>query len=342
MNPEQPWLTSLADERAYHAHKITALTRFMENEGVAPEDTLANTGLTTEQVALPDTRISIRQLATTFSNILEHSSDPALALRAGQQFNVSHYGLYGFALLTSNSLRRTLEFAIQYHRLATPTTTMHLHEEGGLAHMSFVDTLGLEELLQFNMELQLSVVLSLFREVTGGEFVFDSVHLNYREPEHYSAYEEILQCPAYFEQTQTGYRMPAALLEQSLPKSNSLTDAMVKEICDDMLTEQVQQNDLTRRIYDLLLRDPANMPSAERVAEACSMTPRTLSRKLVAQGTSFQAIVDEVRKQLAINYLRSTRLSVDTIALHVGFSNAANFHNAFKRWTNKTPGMYRA
>lgn len=65
------------------------------------------------------------------------------------------------------------------------------------------------------------------------------------------------------------------------------------------------------------------------------MSGRTLRRRLEAEGTSFQDIVDDVRSSLAMEYLKTTRMSTNDIAMLLGFSDAADFRRALKRWTGK-------
>ncbi|MEO0753113.1 MAG: AraC family transcriptional regulator, partial [Pseudomonadota bacterium] len=84
--------------------------------------------------------------------------------------------------------------------------------------------------------------------------------------------------------------------------------------------------------------DGANLTEA---AQAMNMTPRTLMRRLEVDGTSFQAIKDALRRDIAIGHLQAGRASVETIAHELGFSSAANFHKAFQRWTGNTPSSYK-
>ena len=314
----------------------------MTNEGINSESTLANTGLSNNALLLPDTRISMRQLATVYANISHLSNNPAIALHAGQQIHVSNYGLFGYAILTSTSLRRALEFATnKHHRLATPTVTMSLNEDGDVASLSFLDTLGMEEINKFNLEFQLSLLNSIHHDMLGPDFCWISAHCSYSKPKHSHEYETILGCPVHFEQSKTELIFRKDILDQPLLKSNPITETMIKGMCDQLLIEQVSHKDLTRRIYELLSRDPANIPSSVNIAQALAMSPRTMRRKLKSQGTTLHNIVDQVRKNLSINFLHGTRMNVDDIAEQLGFSSAANFRTAFKHWTNKTPTMYR-
>ncbi|MGB6055137.1 MAG: helix-turn-helix transcriptional regulator [Burkholderiaceae bacterium] len=90
------------------------------------------------------------------------------------------------------------------------------------------------------------------------------------------------------------------------------------------------------------MQSPGRFPEIDAVARQLHMTGRTLRRKLQAQGVSYQSILTDVRRQLALGYLRKTRMSVEDIAAALGFSDAANFRHAFKKWTGRTPGEYRS
>jgi AraC-like DNA-binding protein len=88
----------------------------------------------------------------------------------------------------------------------------------------------------------------------------------------------------------------------------------------------------------LNLMRPTNL---EDVARNLNMSARTLRRKLREENTSFRQLVDELRRDFALRYLRDTDLTVEDIAETLGFSDAANFRHAFRRWTNASPHEFR-
>jgi AraC-like DNA-binding protein len=94
-------------------------------------------------------------------------------------------------------------------------------------------------------------------------------------------------------------------------------------------------------VYQIIASTPGHSPSMEDIAKQLATTERTLNRKLHVEGTSFTQILDDVRCNLAKEYLRSTKLSVEDISEIVGFSDATNFRHAFRRWTGSTPARYR-
>jgi AraC-like DNA-binding protein len=82
-------------------------------------------------------------------------------------------------------------------------------------------------------------------------------------------------------------------------------------------------------------------PRLEQVARELRLAPTTLRRRLEAEGTSYQQIKDELRRDAAIHHLRDGRLSIAAIATLLGFQEASAFHRAFKRWSGQQPGEYR-
>jgi AraC-like DNA-binding protein len=92
----------------------------------------------------------------------------------------------------------------------------------------------------------------------------------------------------------------------------------------------------------LLLEKQIRFPSLQVTARMLHMTPRTLHRRLVAEGTSYREVLESVRHTLAIEHLKSGRFGMDEIAYRLGYTDLANFRRAFKRWESMPPSEYRA
>ena len=103
-----------------------------------------------------------------------------------------------------------------------------------------------------------------------------------------------------------------------------------------------QQDDiageLKRKLADLMARGEANADAAGR---ALKLSRRTLQRRLKAEKTSFQKVLQEVRAELAVNYLRDARLKSLEIAMLLGYSNISSFTTAFKSWYDMPLAAYR-
>jgi len=130
-------------------------------------------------------------------------------------------------------------------------------------------------------------------------------------------------------------------LDHPLAFANPITAATVRQTCDQLLAEMHSAAGLAGRLASLLLHAPGRFPDIEAASAQLEMSARTLRRRLQAEGTSYQQLLDTVRRQLALDYLQRTGMSVEDIASSLGFSDAANFRHAFKRWTGRTAGSCR-
>jgi AraC-like DNA-binding protein len=92
----------------------------------------------------------------------------------------------------------------------------------------------------------------------------------------------------------------------------------------------------------MLLASPGSIPALPEVASRLHLSPRTLRRKLEATGNSYNQILEDVRKKLAIRYLLDTPLTTEAISEKLSYSDAANFRHAFKRWTGTAPRAFRS
>jgi transcriptional regulator GlxA family with amidase domain len=115
----------------------------------------------------------------------------------------------------------------------------------------------------------------------------------------------------------------------------------MSESCERLVQEIAWQAGLTRRVYEEITQTPGRFPGIEHVASSLCMTSRTLSRRLAAEGMTYSDLLARVRHALALDYLRTTRLSIEEIAAALGFSDANSFRQAFRRWSGKSPADYR-
>jgi len=102
---------------------------------------------------------------------------------------------------------------------------------------------------------------------------------------------------------------------------------------DTDLTSLVKQS-IQKQLVDGVTRQ-------DMIAEDLGMTSRTLQRKLGQEGVSYQKLLDEVRQQMAEDYLRNTDMSIPDIAFRLGYSETTSFHRKFKAGKGQTPGEFR-
>jgi AraC-like DNA-binding protein len=333
----------LWNEKRYTPYKLIALVEVLSEQGIPLEASLSGTGLSPESLANPETRTSVRQYITVCNNALQLSKTPETPFRTGSRIPLSAYGMYGFALVCSPTIREVFQVAVKYHRLATPLLSLSWREEGDYASWILPMNPAIthpDSLMRFLIEQQLTQLCTHSRALAD-DCVPVRASLPYSAPAHTHLYRRYLGCQVRFNQPITELAYPRSILSAKPRMAHRLTSKILQETCDRILGEVKTSTGVAGEVYQIIASTPGHSPSMESVARQLATTERTLNRKLHAEGTSFTQILDDVRCNLAKEYLRSTKLSTDDISELVGFSEAANFRHAFRRWTGSTPARFR-
>jgi AraC-like DNA-binding protein len=331
-------------EKLFSTAKINAVIDALVAEGGAPFDVLKGADLSPADLNSSTTRVSQSQLIQCYRNAMAVSRDPHLPYTIGSSVHLSAYGMYGYAMLCSTDFRRTMDFAVQYHRLATPLATIAFDERDGLGTWTVEPLLHPEidsRLRRFVIELQIATHISLHRDIMGESFCPREVLLSYRQAAEFQIPSAVIGCPVRFQQEVNRIVFDSAFLDTAPRLGNRTTFPAAIALCDELLANLALKTGAAGRIRNVLLRDLANQPSLPSVAKLLKTTPRTLRRQLQSQGASFRQLHDEVRVHVALRYLRETAMTIEDVAYALGFSDAANFRHAFRRWTGRTPQEFR-
>jgi AraC-like DNA-binding protein len=331
-------------ERVYESTKLAALFDVLVDQGCPVGEILRNVNLNVDEVHSPKSRISLAELMTACKNAIRLSSDPHLPYRIGTSIHISAYGMYGFAILCCPDFRKAMAFAELYHALAAPLATIEFTEADGIASWVIepnARTATDPQLYRFITEMQIGIHISLMRDIMGATFTPDQISLTYPQADDFGLSAEQTGCPLSFASSTNGIVFRSAWLDQAANLGNKTTYPAVVALCDDLLNDLKSRIGVAGEIRALLLRELVNPPSLATIAKRLEVSDRSLRRQLREQGISFRGLLDELRMQVALKYLRTTRLANEDIALALGFSDAANFRRAFRRWTNKSPSEVR-
>jgi AraC-like DNA-binding protein len=297
-----------------------------------------------DEVHSPKSRISLAELMTACENAIRLSSDPQLPYRIGTSIHISAYGMYGFAILCCPDFRKAMAFAELYHALAAPLATIEFTEEDGVASWIIEPNARAAadpQIYRFITEMQIGIHISLMRDIMGAAFIPDRISLVYPEAHDFGLAAGQIGCRLSFASRANQIMFRSEWLDQAASLGNKTTYPAVVALCDDLLNDLEKRIGIAGTIRAHLLRNITNPPTLAAIAKLLEMSDRSLRRQLREQGISFRALLDELRMQIALKYLRTTRLANEDIALALGFSDATNFRRAFRRWTNKSPSEIR-
>jgi len=326
-------------------HSLQGLARLfeeLEKQGVRAEETLAGTGIAKRDLCDPELQISDRQRIRIFGNVHAMSKDPLIGLKVGMRQRLSDFGIYGYAVSSSATFGKAIEFGIKHIRLAGPVLEKNFRVEGSVAIFEGHDVLTLSSLLPLVTEFWFASMQALIEKVLEKPFRAERLLLPYPAPAYASYYREIFRCPVEFEAGKMQWIFDASLLSHPLPNANIITADMCAKFCQRLIESLPEsESKLVQAVRLTLLHNRGNFPSAELMANRQHMSVRTLHRRLASANTSYQEILDEVRHRLAKEYLRDTKMSIEEIADRTGFADASNFRKAYRKWTGLSPREFR-
>ncbi len=332
------------DEKVYPVVKLATILDSLVAEGIAPAKALVGSDVTEAMVHSPAARVSLNQIIACYHNADRYWRHPHFAYQAGLRIHVSAYGMYGFAILSSTDFRKTADFAMRYHQLATPLADVSFKEERGLGIWTIaplphprVDA----RFYRYLVEFQFGIHMSLHHDVMGPAFAAKELQVTYDAPIDRVKYAALFGCPILFGQAENRFIFDAAFLDRKPEFGQQITYSAIVELCDSMMEEFKLHMGLVGKVRRILLANLMKPMSFDDVARRTNSSARTLRRRLAEENTSYRKLVDELRMDVAIKYLRDTDLTVEEIAHMVGFSDAANFRQSFRRWTDAPPSAFR-
>lgn len=337
--------------KRYPPSRIGAMLQVGAEDGIAADELLRDTGLDEPAVRDPQVRTSIEQYVQVGRNVVRLRPDSDFGLRVGARLHLSSYGMYGYALLCAETLRQAFDTGARYHPLTGAVMSPRWLERDDRAVWSFpslevlqVERPGLAlDAAQYRLflEIQAMVVVVGIMDIMGTWCTPAHAHFALPPPSYTDKVATALGCPVRFGQSATELHYPRAWLDRAPQLANPIAAAQMSDTCAQMLGQFQRADGMSHRVCDELTRTPGRFPDMEAIANTLCMTSRNLRRKLEAEGTSYQALLDGVRQSLARDYLNNSFLGVDDIAAALGFSDAAAFRHAFKRWTGITPAEFR-
>lgn len=333
------------NQRIFAPFKLATVIDAVAGRGIMPEAVLDRTGLTLAEVRNPHTLTSIGQYLVACENIVAAGAEFADAFEIGSRLHLSAYGMYGYALMCSPTMREFFDFAVRYQPLATPTVRLEWRTEGAFAIWRFQEIyrdVMSNEVRTFLIRQQMKMTYTHIRDTAGTDNLPVRAIFALAEDGRSTDDAKELSCSCLYAQDANELHYPIGILEQTPELGNRLTRAMLEETCDRLIGQSRIASGLSGEVYQLLLIAPNQSASMTSIAEQLGLQERTLRRRLAAEGTSYGEIVDDVRRKLAIEYLQTTRMSVDDVAWKVGFSDSANLRRAVRRWTGKTINEVRA
>ena len=331
---------SAATARA-HLTALGGLPAVLERLGVPSAPLLQQVRLRHEDFLDPERSASFEELDRLLGACARRTGCSHFGLLVGQSVSLESLGIAGRLARNAASVARALEDLEDFFILQDSGAVPHVAVRGGSATFTYsIYATGLRNADQI-YDFALAAMVNIMRQLCGTGWRADAALLPRGRPDNIRPYREALQAPLRFDAMQAGLVFPARWLQRPIAGADPLLHQLLEDRAslDRSQVSPVLHNDVRRAIRALLATGEC---CREAVARQLNMHPRTLVRRLNETGTTYQALLDDMRAQIAKHLLHDTRSPVSRIAASLGFGDPTVFTRAFRRWTGLSPREFRA
>lgn len=226
-------------------------------------------------------------------------------------------------------------------RLLQDDVLLELVRDGALAGVALRVTGTAAAGPAFLHELLLRVVWRLLAWLAGGVLPAARFDFAFECPAYADSYGKVFPAPLRFGCTQSAFWFDAAQLCKPVRRDQAALRAFLASAQVQIIVPRRANELCSARVRGHLQHTQPAWPDLAATAEALHISTSTLQRRLAGEGTSFQSLKDELRRDTAIERLITSSVPLATLAFELGFADSAAFQRAFKVWTGSAPGAYR-
>jgi AraC-like DNA-binding protein len=320
------------------------LLKYASRIGVDTEGVCEQAGLDPCDPDEPGARIPADKFNTLWEVIVRRSGDHNLALHFGQAAHELFGGHILFSVMMNcPTVGDALERFFRYHSLMADIHEMRITGKGTYAYVHLENQWPGFPLHRHHVEAGLSLVVTVLRRLSENRIDPVEVRFVHPEPPDVTEHKRIFRSPLLFRQPEN--RIVIQQEDLALPiflANPDLLEALERfadERVQDLYGRDTWADRVTGSIGQMLAR--GERPAIESAAKALAVSARYLQSRLKAEGVTYQQLLDRIREDTAIRYLKKPEVTICDIAFLLGFSEQSAFNHAFKRWTGRSPGEYR-
>jgi AraC-like DNA-binding protein len=312
--------------------------------GVPPSKLIAAAGLDPQALLDADGRLPLEAALRSWQIASELSGDPWFGLSAALHLRPDAFGLLGFAIHASATVGEGLRRLARYFHVVNQNVSLELAVDGALARVRVLaehEGATVEE-LRHPVECLVAALLLVARRATGRSLAPAAVSFRHAAPADLAAYLRTFGIAPRFGQPVTELALARETLDLPHVAPDGGMIAVAERHLRRLLEELPRTDTIADRVRRVLVEElRLGEPTLARVAARLRTSERTLQRRLGQEGTSLQALLDELRRDLSLRHLAESTESIAEISFLLGFAEVRAFHRAFKRWTGSTPAAYR-
>lgn len=333
-------------ETTVSAGYVQALLDLAEAKGADRAVLAAHADLNTGQLSSPDERVPFRVFKTLMQTAKLLCNDPAFGLHFGEESHFADISIVGLICQSAETMGAAFHQMNRYARLAIEVEGHDVRNRFELKHIG--DDLWLEDQRHNPNDFPELTESTFARFICETARHFGSapfarcVHFTHAEPDYRAEYDRIMKVPIVFGSDRNAICIHESWLSIRTNMENRYVFGIFRERADKLLEDLEKTATIKGRVESLLLPIVhTGDVGMDQIAAKLGMSRTSLYRRLKAEDSTFEGILDDLRHKLALSYLSGKRISVNEVAYLVGFTDPAAFSRAFKRWAGTSPSMLK-
>jgi AraC-like DNA-binding protein len=313
--------------------------------GADPSRLLLDAGINPNDLSDPNARVPIGSYAALYNLVVKELDDEGFGL-----FSVPlKIGTFEFlcrSVVSSRTLEEALDRSARFLRLLLPELRLTISRERAAARIEICETSRLghssdDPRRVFAFEWLLRLIHGLSCWLVGRSLSLDFVQFPYPRPYHADDYALIYTAHSSFDSSSLTAGLNANLFDLPISRDEEALANFLSGAPGKITMLYRRDRETVRQVRDILARALPKPVSLEYVADRLHLSSRTLHRRLHGEGSSFRAIKDAVRRDIALSKIEKKRQPIGQIASDLGYSESSAFFRAFRKWTGKAPTKYR-
>jgi AraC-like DNA-binding protein len=322
---------------------VSGILSGVSRAGLVPGALLEHAEIATELLHDRTARVPVARYAALYRLINESLDDESFALFS----RPLHRGSFEFlcrAVLSAANLNEALERIARFLHVVLDDLDVELETSGRAAVIVISEDQALPVGAAgrvFAFEWLLRMIHGLAAWLVAHPLPLDEVSFPYPPPQHAADYELVFAPRYTFDAPRLEARFPAEWLALPVRRDEAALRVFLADAPASITTLYRRDRALALRVREHLRAALPDQPGLPAIARRLFLSPRTLHRRLEEEGTSFRAVKDSLRRELATEWLTKTRRPLGRIGADLGFADAAAFYRAFTAWVGSGPRDYR-
>jgi len=315
------------------------LFRTLIQHGCNEQKLIEISGIDVRQLEKSEIRFPVSQHLDLWKAGERLLPDHGIGLHIGSQSNPHYRGIVGLSFACGRNLLIAVQNKIRYTSILADHISLEFTQQNDHFCMEYGI---LEEYFHvYEIERVFAGFLNWVRAFVGQNIYPFSLSFEYPEPSYVEVYNKYFNCPLSFNQPNNMIYFPACLLATENSEYNDYLYSVLKMRAENVLQKLDTTIDFVSGVRATIAgRLSQGSFMVDDMAASVNMSRRTFHRKLSQHNVTYQELLDDVRKQMAISYLNEGECDYHSIPYLLGYADMRGFTRAFRRWMNCSPKEY--